>query len=232
MVKYTNTYRYFLDALKYITFEQFGDNKAALARAVGYSTGYITNILNGAKPAGYEAQTEVSEKLGYELFEFLQFGQALGNGESIEFFNNSLKDNIIYIPKVEARLAAGHGSYETNNNEVGLYSFRADWIHQMGNPDNMVLMDVVGDSMSPVILDGDTILLDHSKTDLLPNKIFAVRVEDLIYLKYIDREPRKFVLRSHNSDYPPIYIDTEYLYDTSFQILGRAIWWCHAETIK
>lgn len=227
-----NSYTHFIEALKFYLFEKYDNNISAFARSIGYSRVYASNIINTTKPAGYEAQVQIASALGYDLTDFLVFGKSLVDGEAVTIMDKPVDDNFIYIPKVEARPAAGNGSFESSDNEVGLYSFRADWIRRMGNPKNMVLMDVVGDSMTPVILDGDTILLDQSKTDLLPNKIFAVRVEDLIYLKYIDMEPGKFILRSHNPDYPPIYVDTEYLHDTSFQILGRAIWWSHAETIK
>lgn len=226
---YNKTYDYFLAALDNKLVNNFGGNVSALSRHLGFSRGYVSNIVGKIKPASYDAQVQIAQKFDFEYDEFLAFGKSLQNGETVAVINNNSKNDFIYIPKVAARLAAGSGSFETSSEHTGLYSFRSDWIATMGNPDNMVLMDVVGDSMYPIINDGDTIMLDQAKRDLLPNKVFAVRIEDLIYLKYIDREPGKIILRSHNKAYEPIVIETEFLTPNSFQILGRAIWWCHAE---
>lgn len=230
-MEHNKAYNYFLLALKDKLAKQFGGNIAALARHVNYSRGYIANILSDItdKYASYDAQVQIAQNLGMEFDEFLIYGKTIYSGKIIDSDIDPNLDDFVYIPKVVAQLAAGHGSFETGSEIEGMYSFREDWIRKKGNSKNLVLMDVTGDSMMPIIANGDTVMLDLSKTDLVSNKIFAVRVEDLIYIKYIDREPGKFVLRSHNSDYPPIAIDTAYLHDTSFQILGRAVWWCHDE---
>ena len=68
--------------------------------------------------------------------------------------------DLIMIPMVEARLSAGQGSLQTDGNSERSYAFRSDFLHRKGNPDNMVLMRVSGDSMQPEILNNDVVLLD------------------------------------------------------------------------
>lgn len=223
----TKTYNYFLSALRHILYEKYNNNMAALARVTDYSHGYIVNILNKVKPAGYDAQSQIALKLGYELFDFLTFGKELIDDSPIRH----REKRFLYIPKVYATPSAGNGSFEVSSEVEDLYAFRTDWLACKGDPMNMVLMDVSGDSMSPYIMDGDTVMIDQSKKSLIQNKVYAVRVEDLIYLKYIDREPGKFILRSHNKDYTPVIIDTAFLTDSSFAILGMAIWWGHEESV-
>lgn len=234
MIENNTTYTYFIDALKNRLFLDFNLNRAALARAVGFSHSYITNIINYSKPASYEAQTQIAMRLGFkDLFSFLEFGKTLQpyDAKAKKEKQNERAD-FVFIPKVEARPAAGNGSFETSSNTLEVYSFRASWMRIIGNPKDMVLMDVVGDSMHPYIMDNDMVMIDKSRTDLVPNKVYAVRVEDLIYLKYIDRTPGQFILRSHNKEYDPIYIDTQFLSENSIAILGRAVWWCHVELAK
>ncbi|GAB7078698.1 hypothetical protein JCM14635_12420 [Megalodesulfovibrio paquesii] len=89
----------------------------------------------------------------------------------------------------------------------------------------MVLMDVTGDSMSPVIEDGDTVLIDESKTDVFAGRIYAVAIDDEILVKYIDKIPGKYLLRSKNSEYAPIEIDLK-KEDLHFRIIGKVLWWC------
>lgn len=218
------SYSYFVTALSYKLNEIYSGKSELLAEATGLSVSYVKNLVTGVKTAGYKAQTKIANAFDMELTQFLLLGQNLEN----DTYEPSSED-FTYISKVKARPAAGHGSFETSSELEGLYSFRSDWLRRKGNPKNLVLMDVMGDSMYPHILDGDTVMIDESKTELLPNKIYAVRVEDLIYLKVIDMEPGKFILRSYNPNYDPIVLEIDYLGENSFQILGRVIWWCHDE---
>lgn len=218
------SYSYFVTALGYKLDEIYGGKTELLATATGLSESYVRHLVSGVKTAGYKAQTKIANAFDMELTQLLLFGQSLEEGK-----HEPHMSDFTYIEKVKAKPAAGHGSFDTSADLEGLYSFRSDWLRKKGSPKNLVLMDVMGDSMQPHILDGDTVMIDQSKTDLMPNKIYAVRVEDLIYLKCIDMEPGKFILRSYNPNYAPIVIEIDYLGENSFKILGRVVWWGHDE---
>jgi len=132
---------------------------------------------------------------------------------------------IILVPKVKARLSAGTGSLETNAEIKGRFGFRSNWIRSKGNPASMVLMDVSGDSMSPAIEEGDTALIDQSQTDVYVGKIYAIGIDNEVFIKYVDRVPGKFILRSANKDYAPIPVDLDDE-SCSVRIIGRVVWWC------
>ena len=51
------------------------------------------------------------------------------------------------IPKVRARLSAGGGSFETESDIEGYYSFQKEWLIKKGNLHKMVLMDIFGNSI-------------------------------------------------------------------------------------
>lgn len=89
----------------------------------------------------------------------------------------------------------------------------------------MVLMDVAGDSMEPDIRDRDMVLIDQSQADVIPGAIFAIGLDDEVLIKYVDKEPGLYILRSANTAYRSIPID---LKDESLnvRIIGRVIWWC------
>ena len=136
------------------------------------------------------------------------------------------KTDIVLIPMVEAKLSAGQGSFETSDQSDRKYSFRRDFLSRKGNQKEMVLMRVSGDSMEPEIKNGDVVLLDKSQTSPLPGRIYAVGVEDMVYLKRVDARPGKIVLYSDNKDYAPIEVDTRGDMENQARIIGRAIWWC------
>lgn len=133
--------------------------------------------------------------------------------------------DLIMVPKVRARLSAGNGSLETSSEVKARYAFRREWITGKGRHDQMVLMDVTGDSMEPAILERDVVLIDQSQVDIIPGAIYAIGIDDAVLIKFVDKEPGKLLLRSANKDYRPIEVD---LKDESqnVRIIGRVVWWC------
>lgn len=129
------------------------------------------------------------------------------------------------VPMAEARLSAGNGSLEVSSDHERSYAFRMDFLLRKGNPDKMVLMRVAGDSMQPEILDGDVVLLDQGRKDIIPGRIFAVGFEEAIYLKRIDMVPGKVILKSVNEEaYPPIELDIRGDMAEYFRVIGKVVW--------
>ncbi len=128
------------------------------------------------------------------------------------------------VPKVQARLCAGGGSFEIDPQIQGYYAFQKAWLAGKGVADQMVLMDVFGNSMTPEIKDGDTVLVNQAQKDILAGAIYAVGIEDTIMVKRIEKHPRKMVLLSDNTEYAPIYLDREEI--NGVRIIGKVIWIC------
>ena len=133
-------------------------------------------------------------------------------------------DEIIMIPMVEAVLSAGGGSFETSAITGRDYAFRRDFIERKGNPNDMILMRVSGDSMEPEVLNGDVVLIDQGKTRIVPGQMFAVGFEEAIYLKRIDITPGKAILKSANPVYPPMELDIRGQMSDLFRVIGRVLW--------
>ena len=128
----------------------------------------------------------------------------------------------VVVPKVLAKLCAGDGSYEVEATPVEEHIFKESWLARKGSPSNMVLMDVVGNSMEPEIRQGDTVLIDQSQTTLRSDSIYAVGIEDSIMVKRVAAAQDTVTLISDNPDYSPIRIQGDEL--LSFRILGRVVW--------
>jgi len=128
------------------------------------------------------------------------------------------------IPKVKARLSAGGGSFEVGSEIEGYYAFRKEWLTKKGNINQIVLMDIFGNSMEPELKDGDTVLIDESQKDILAGAVYAVGVDDTIMVKRLEKHPNKLVLHSDNKDYSPIYLQGDEI--NSVRIIGKIIWIC------
>jgi len=146
-----------------------------------------------------------------------------GNG-SVFLKNRRDDDTFAYIPKVQARLCAGGGSFEVVEGVEGYYSFRQAWLAGKGSADKMVLLDVFGNSMEPELKDGDTVLIDQARTDIIAGAVYAVGIDDTIMVKRIEKHPNSLVLLSDNTRYAPISLEREEM--GGVRILGKVIWAC------
>lgn len=138
------------------------------------------------------------------------------------------------IPLHEAFLAAGNGAENTTEHVVGHLAFENDWLRELGvSPSNAVLARAKGDSMQPVIWDGDTLLIDRSKIELSsatkPENakrhapVFALLDDGQAKVKRLRfLEQDLAVLISDNPEYPPQFAKVETL-----QIIGKVVWWGH-----
>lgn len=132
-----------------------------------------------------------------------------------------------FVPLVAARLAAGQGSLENEGEVLDHFPFPLPWLQRLGNPERMTLMRVTGDSMEPAILHGDMVLVDQGKTSILGHAIYAVGVNEEIYIKQLETLPgNRLVLRSLNSRYQPIEVSLAGDLADSVRIIGRVMWWC------
>jgi phage repressor protein C with HTH and peptisase S24 domain len=138
--------------------------------------------------------------------------------------SDSEVNDFFAVPKVQARLCAGAGSFEVGNRVEDHFSFKTAWLQNKGAKDRMVLMDVFGNSMAPEIKDGDTVLIDQSQTDIIAGTVYAVGVEDTIMIKRIEKHPRKLVLLSDNKEYTPIYLSDEEM--DRVRIIGKVLLIC------
>lgn len=128
------------------------------------------------------------------------------------------------IPKVSARLCAGGGSFEVDAAIEDYYAFKKQWLQRKGSPENMVLMDVFGNSMEPEIKEGDSVLVDQKQQAIIAGGIYAVGVEDTVMVKRIEKRPNTLALLSDNKDYTPILLQGDEL--ENVRIIGKVVWSC------
>lgn len=111
-----------------------------------------------------------------------------------------------YVEKVAAIAGAG-SSLVTSGETVGTYAFRKDFLLREGiSARQSVMLDVVGDSMEPLIHAGDTILVDRSQIDVIDGKTYLVAYGEELRVKHVFKSPTGLILHSENSRYPDISI--------------------------
>ncbi|MDR2820245.1 MAG: helix-turn-helix domain-containing protein [Desulfovibrio sp.] len=191
--------------------------KQELADRVGVSLTTIQQYENGHMPRGEHA-VRLSGALACTL-DWLLAGRE-GRAPQAD----DADADFMMVPMVEARLSAGTGSFETGGEVLRHYAFRREFLRRKGAPAQMALMRVSGDSMSPRIEHNDVVLIDASQRDPVPGRIYAVGVEDMVYLKIVNAVPGKLRLTSFNKDYAPIEAQTGGQLAQLVRILGRTVW--------
>ncbi len=130
-------------------------------------------------------------------------------------------ESYFYIPQMRGRISAGGGLIPDERVDVRI-AFRKEWITRKGDPLNMSILKVSGDSMEPTLLSGDLVLIDHGKNYLeAQGGIYAVAVQNEIMIKrvHIVIPGGKVRIISDNLKYEPMEVDVE-----SVIINGKVIW--------
>jgi phage repressor protein C with HTH and peptisase S24 domain len=125
-----------------------------------------------------------------------------------------------YVPKANARLSAGGGLVASEGFEPERYAFLRSWLSEVATSTaNLVLMVVNGDSMEPTLLDGDMVLVDMGRKELLSDGIYAIGDDDVAMVKRLQRSSNHIIVISDNPIYKEYGMGLQEL-----RIHGRVIW--------
>jgi len=128
-------------------------------------------------------------------------------------------DNYRLIRKFDTEASGGAGTLTTEE-DGELIQVITEWLPKL--PDqNLAFITVVGDSMSPLMGSGDTILV-HMNSGFLGDGVYVLRLWESLHVKRVQRVAQdEYRIVSDN----PIYKDLTITADDSdgFQIVGRVV---------
>jgi len=134
-----------------------------------------------------------------------------------------------FVPMADAKLNAGGGHVVISEQYGELYAFRKDWLRRVAtSAHNIVLMMVEGESMTPTISDGDTVMIDMGRTRIKSGSIFAIGIEDTIIIKRLEYlvNGKIRIISDNRQEYVPYEADSK-----EIRIIGEVIW-CAKQFIK
>ena len=128
------------------------------------------------------------------------------------------------IPRLAPSASAGAGAFAGEDAVLGTMRFSTRWLRGQGlDPARLSAIAVVGDSMEPVLHDGDEILVEAvpgAPVRADPRGIHVVRHGDALLVKRIERPaPGLIRLVSENPAYAPLDLPGE-----EVAVLGRVVW--------
>jgi len=129
-----------------------------------------------------------------------------------------------YIPMAETQLSAGGGAFVISEEIEGYYAFRKSWLSRVASSTkNLVLMRVMGDSMSPTIQEDDTVMIDIGKKSIKEGMLYAIRFDSTVMIKRLAFRPggRILIMSDNRLEYESYEAELRDLH-----IIGQIIFFC------
>ncbi|WP_416305174.1 XRE family transcriptional regulator [Neptunicella sp. SCSIO 80796] len=126
----------------------------------------------------------------------------------------------IKVNNLDAVCEPGNSEYSFAPKKVKI---PLDWVGDSHLGENtLATFKIADDSMEPTIIKEAHLLIDTSKNELQNAQVFALRINNDIYIKRVHKDiSGGVVLLSDNSKYPPINLEKEQLKE--IKVVGRVI---------
>ena len=127
---------------------------------------------------------------------------------------------MVRIPVYTTPLSAGRGNMQPSDYVVSYKDIIHDWLKYIVqiDPARAFIATVMGDSMTHLLVDGDLVLGVHGE-EIDRDGVWAVAFNEELFVKHVQRERGRLVLRSENNRYSDIVVTP----DDSFYPIGRII---------
>ncbi len=201
--------------------EERGVSLSGLSALIGRNSSYLQQFVRKGSPR----KLEEMDRRKLAAFFGVDEGE-LGAPEDISPIRDAgrtgspRRSEFVDVPRLPLDASAGPGAFASDEMPVDTFRFSARWLRAQGFEANMLsAIAVAGDSMEPLLRDGDEILVDRSPRPLRDG-IHVVRVGDALLVKRLQAGvPGMIVLESENPAYRPIELPPE-----DVQVIGRVVW--------
>lgn len=193
----------------------------ALAKAAGVSQSGLQRYLNGGEPSR-KALIAIAVA-GDVSLEWLATGVGSSTGGGSQQTNVLGMEDYAFVPLYDAQCSAGPGAWNENCRVLTHICFTRYSLRKQGlTPEHLSAVRNDGDSMYPDISNGDTVLIDHTRTTIEGEGIYIIRLEDHLYAKRLQRNFDGVSIISTNSAYDKVFVPRDRLIE--LEIIGRAVW--------
>ena len=191
-----------IDRIKYLM-KEMGLKQVQFAERIGVDTSNLSKYLNAHMPLSESFLNRLVVNLGVSK-EWLMDGTALPFGKTPVRVDGEVMASAngggtpVYDVDVTAGVASGRNELFASENIVG-------WVNLPNMSPNCRIVRVSGDSMAPVINDGDFVAVREvsNPNQIYWGQIYVVQLDDFRLVKYLRRhsDPNMVVLRSENPNY-------------------------------
>lgn len=195
--------------------EDRGEDYAGLSRLLGRNPAYIQQYIKRGTP---RRLGEEDRRLLARYFGIDEAG--LGGPPA-----RQASTGLVAVGRYDAAAAAGAGAFSDGREVSPHLAFDREWLRRVarGGPDQLSIIRVQGDSMNPLLADGDEILVDRSDgAARLRDGVYVLRMDEALVVKRVALNPaaRTVSIRSDNPLYPG-WPDCPL---AAIDVVGRVVW--------
>lgn len=199
--------------------EEAGLSQAQLGKAVGMRQSAIGEI-----EAGRVLRPKKLREIAREVHRTEEY--LLGEGEPRLPAPKISKDDFRYLGAFDQGASAGPGSYIQDGHPIPMHhlAFRRDWLREITRAadEDLFVLFADGNSMTPTIHHGDTLLVDRTQTNPRKDGIYVFMWGDLLNVKRLTSNPRTKTI-SVSSD-NPVHKSFDGANPEEIEVVGRVIW--------
>lgn len=189
-----------------------GPSLAALSRMIGRNPSYLQQFVSKGSPRKLE---EADRR---RLAQFFGVAESeLGGPEESSYAGSS---DWVEVPRLPLEASAGPGAVGAAEIPFDAFRFSRRWLREQGlEPAMLSSIRVMGDSMDPLLRDGDEILVDRTPRGFREG-VHVVRLGEALHVKLLQAvPPGRLRLISQNPAYEPVEVAMG-----DVDIVGRVVW--------
>ena len=191
---------------------QRGASLAALSRMIGRNSSYLQQYITKGSPRKLEEDDR------RRLADFFAVHEAeLGAPEEK---SSAVRGDWVEVPRLSLEASAGPGSTAAEEIPFDAFRFSRRWLREHGlEPGKLSAIRVMGDSMDPLLRDGDEILVDRTPRPFREG-VHVVRLGEALHVKLLQAvPPGRLRLISKNAAYEPVEVPM-----SDVDVVGRVVW--------
>jgi phage repressor protein C with HTH and peptisase S24 domain len=194
--------------------------KRELANLAGIHETQLYKYIKGANAPSIAVAVALAHA-GNESLDWLLLGKRSVQAVSVPAID---EDAYAYVPLYDARCSAGSGAWNERSRVLVQLSFTRYSLRKKGlTPSDLACLRVDGDSMTGLLEDGDTVMIDQRRNTLEGEGVYVVMLDDHLYAKRLQRQfDGSVLIISHNKEYKEMTVPKDRL--AELHIIGRAVW--------
>lgn len=187
---------------------------ASLSAMIGRNSSYLQQYINRGSPRKLEEQDR------RKLAQFFGIGESELGGPEEKSSSRATQEDWIEVPRLALDASAGPGTLGAEEVPYDTFHFSARWLREQGIQwGQLASIRVMGDSMYPLLRDGDEILVDRTPRPFREG-VHVVRLGDTLHVKLLQAiPPDRLQLISENQIYPPVEVPM-----ADVDVVGRVVW--------
>ena len=202
--------------------QERGVSLASLSELIGRNASYLQQFIRKGSPRKLE---EGDRGI---LAEFFGVAESELGGGDVVIKEKSYDPNRrateqtdwVEVKRLNIGASAGPGALPVDEAAFDAFRFSRRWMAEQGLADaQLSAITVEGDSMEPLLNNGDEILVDQTSR-AFRDGVHVVRLGETLMVKRVARAAAgRFALLSQNLAYPPVDVSAD-----EIEIIGRVVW--------